>query len=32
MILTVTRDYFLKQRQPDDFCNGEVLCFLCGTD
>jgi hypothetical protein len=26
------RDYFLKQRQPVDLCNGEELCFLCGTD
>jgi hypothetical protein len=32
MILTVNSDYFLKQRQPVDLCNGEVLCFLCGTD
>jgi hypothetical protein len=32
MILTVNIDYFLKQRQPADLCNGEVWCFLCGTD
>jgi hypothetical protein len=32
MILTVNRDYFLKQHQPVDLCNGKVLCFLCGTD
>jgi hypothetical protein len=32
MILTVNSDYFLKQRQLADLCNGEVLCFLCGTD
>jgi hypothetical protein len=24
MILTVNSDYFLKQRQPADLCNGEV--------
>jgi hypothetical protein len=32
VILSVNSDYFLKQRQPVDLCNGEVLCFLCGTD
>jgi hypothetical protein len=32
MILTANRDYFLKQQQQTDLCNGEVLCFLCGTD
>jgi hypothetical protein len=32
MILRINSDYFLKQRQPVDLCNGEVLCFLCGTD
>jgi hypothetical protein len=32
MILTVNSDYLLKQRQPVDLCNGEVWCFLCGTD
>jgi hypothetical protein len=32
MILTVNSDYFLKQRWPVDLCNGEELCFLCGTD
>jgi hypothetical protein len=25
MILNVNSDYFLKQRQPVDLCNGEVL-------
>jgi hypothetical protein len=32
MILRVNSDYFLNQRQPADLCNGEALCFLCGTD
>jgi hypothetical protein len=32
MILRINSDYFFKQRQPVDLCNGEVLCFLCGTD
>jgi hypothetical protein len=32
MILSASSDYFLKHRQPVDLCNGEVLCFLCGTD
>jgi hypothetical protein len=32
MILTVNSYYFLKQLQPIDLCNGEVLCFVCGTD
>jgi hypothetical protein len=32
MILSVNSDYFLKQGQPVDLCNGEELCFLCGTD
>jgi hypothetical protein len=32
MILIVISDYFLKQRKPVDLCNGEELCFLCGTD
>jgi hypothetical protein len=32
MILTVNSDYFFKQHQPVDLNNGEVLCFLCGTD
>jgi hypothetical protein len=27
-ILSINSDYFLKQRQPVDLCNGEVLCFL----
>jgi hypothetical protein len=31
-ILTVNCDNFLKQHEPVDLCNGEVLCFLCGTD
>jgi hypothetical protein len=31
MILNVNSDYFLKQRQPVDLCNGEVWCFLCST-
>jgi hypothetical protein len=32
MILSVNRDYFLKHHQSLDLCNGEVLCFLCGTE
>jgi hypothetical protein len=32
MILTVNSDYFLKQHWPNYLCNGEELCFLCGTD
>jgi hypothetical protein len=32
MILTVNGGYFLKQHQSVDLCNGEVLCFLCGTE
>jgi hypothetical protein len=32
VILSINRDYFLKQRQPPDVCSGQVLCFLCGTD
>jgi hypothetical protein len=32
MILTVNCDYLLEQREPVDLCDGEVLCFLCGTD
>jgi hypothetical protein len=32
MMQTINSDYFLKQRQPVDLCNGEVRCFLCGTD
>jgi hypothetical protein len=32
MILIINSDYFLKQRQPVDLCNCEVLCFLWGTD
>jgi hypothetical protein len=32
MILDANNDYFLKQHRPVDLCNGEVLCFLYGTD
>jgi hypothetical protein len=32
MILWINIDYFHKQHQPVDLCNGGVLCFLCGTD
>jgi hypothetical protein len=32
MIFTVNSDYFREQRQPVDFCKGEVQCFLCGKD
>jgi hypothetical protein len=32
MVLSVNSDYFLKQRQVVDVCNGEVWCFLRGTD
>jgi hypothetical protein len=32
MILSVNSDYFLNQRWQTDLRNGEVLCFLCGTD
>jgi hypothetical protein len=32
MVLTVNSDYFLKQHQPVDLCNGEVCCSLWGTD
>lgn len=28
VILTVNMDYLLKQRLPNDLCNGEVLCYL----
>jgi hypothetical protein len=31
MILKIN-DYFLKQHQPTDLCNGEVLCFLWDTN
>jgi hypothetical protein len=27
MILNVNSDYFLKQHQPVELCNGQVLCF-----
>jgi hypothetical protein len=32
MILILNSYYFLKQHQPVDLCNGEVLCSLWGTD
>jgi hypothetical protein len=32
MILSVNTDYFLEQRWNIDVCNGEVLCFLWGTE
>jgi hypothetical protein len=32
MILTLNSDYFLKQHQPVDLCNGEVLRSFWGTD
>jgi hypothetical protein len=32
MIFNVNSDYFLEQHKPADLCNGEELCFLCGTD
>jgi uncharacterized protein with PQ loop repeat len=32
MIIRINIDYFLKQHQPVNLCNAEVLCFLCGTD
>jgi hypothetical protein len=32
MILTVNSDYFRKQREEADICNGEVLCFVWDTD
>jgi hypothetical protein len=28
VILSINRDYFLKQRYPGDLRSGEVLCFL----
>jgi hypothetical protein len=28
IILSVNRDYYLKQHLPVGVCNGEVLCFL----
>jgi hypothetical protein len=31
MILIANSDYFLKQRQQVELCNGEVWYFLCGT-
>jgi hypothetical protein len=31
-ILRENSDHFLKQHFPANLCNGEVLCFLCGTD
>jgi hypothetical protein len=32
VILTVNSDYFLKQHQSADLCNGDVCCSLWGTD
>jgi hypothetical protein len=32
MILTVNMYYFLKQHQQVEISNGEVWCFICGTD
>jgi hypothetical protein len=32
MILRVNISYFLKQHEPTDLCNGEVLCHLHDTD
>jgi hypothetical protein len=32
MILSISKDHFLEQNQQIYLCNGEVLCFLCGTD
>jgi hypothetical protein len=32
MSLGVNSDYFLKQQQAVDLCNGEVWCCLWGTD
>jgi hypothetical protein len=30
--LPVLSSYFLNEHSPVDPCNGEVLCFLCGTE
>jgi hypothetical protein len=27
MILRISSDYFCKQQQPFDVCNGDLLCF-----
>jgi hypothetical protein len=32
MIISQSTDYFLKQRQSVDLCNGKVWCSLLGTD
>jgi hypothetical protein len=32
MIISVNRGYFREQHERVDLCNGEELCFLCGTD
>jgi hypothetical protein len=32
MVLRINSDYFPTQHLPVDLCNGEVQCFLCGTD
>jgi hypothetical protein len=32
MVHTTNSDYFLEQRYPVHFCNGEVWCSLWGTD
>jgi hypothetical protein len=31
MFLTVNIEHFLKHGYLVNLCNGEVLCFLCGT-
>jgi len=32
MVFRINSDYFFKQHWPAEFCNADVLCFLCGTD
>jgi NADH:ubiquinone oxidoreductase subunit E len=32
MILSLNSEYYLNQRQLIEVCNGEMWCFLCGTD
>jgi len=32
MVLAVNSEYFLKQHQPVDHCNGEVWCSLWSKD
>jgi hypothetical protein len=32
MVATLNSHYLLKHHQPADLCNGEVWCFLWGTD